>query len=242
MRMFVFDRTYAPGQYLEDMRVVRKIGEGRFGICYLAADSEKYFLVKQLKRKRYLENPRKAQFEGDILKRLQFTAIPGFIRKIENGDLIAYVLEYKPGASLEQLIFKQKHVFNRGEIYRIGRQLIDILDYLHQNGVVHRDIRVPNVLLEGTSVYLVDFGLARWSDGEKYMPEIDFSYLGDLLLHLYYTSYQGEIQKNKPWYEELTLSERELAFLKRLMGLETRYKSAQEVRADFEEIFPIQRK
>jgi serine/threonine protein kinase len=112
-------------------------------------------------------------------------------------------------------------------------QLISILKYLHQSGVVHRDIRVPNTLYSDRKVYLVDFGLARWVDETKYCPDIDFAYLGDFLLHLYYTSYVMNGEKKKPWYEELNLKKEEMLFLKRLLGIEKKYRDIDEVEHDY---------
>jgi serine/threonine-protein kinase len=156
---------------------------------------------------------------------------------VEDMHLKGYILEYKQGITFEAMIFNQKHIFTRNEIYRIGKQLMSILNYLHVKGVVHRDIRVPNILLNGNRIYLVDFGSARWIDNKKYKEDIDFSYFGDFLLHLYYTSFTVELKKSKPWYEELVLSSKELVFLKKLMGIEERYKNINEVEIGFEEIF-----
>lgn len=237
MRLFNTDIKYSPGQYFEGFKIIKVIGEGRYGICYLIADDKDLYILKQLKKKMYQENPLKAQYEEEILKALKHEAIPRFIKKVEDKRSIGYVLEYKPGITFEAMIFNQGHIFIRSEIYYIGKQLIDILKYLHEKGVVHRDIRVPNTLINDNHIYLVDFGLARWIDNEKYRADIDFSYFGDFLIHLYYTSFIDKTRENKPWYEELNLKSKELVFLKKLMGIEKRYKSISEVKIDFEEIF-----
>ncbi len=237
MKLLDTDIKYSAGQYLEGFKIVNRIGEGRYGTCYLITDDKNLYILKQLKKRLYQENLLKAHYEEDILKALKHDAIPGFVMKIENKQFVGYVLEYKQGITFEAMIFKQKRIFTRSEIYGTGKQLIRILSYLHGKGVVHRDIRVPNTLLDGTHIYLVDFGLARWIDDRKYKADIDFSYFGDFLIYLYYTSYLDKTKKSKPWYEELTLGGKELVFLKKLMGIEKRYKSIAEVEIDFEDIF-----
>lgn len=231
------DIKHSREQYFEKLRILKILGEGKFGTCYLVADEKNLFALKLLKEKKYRKNPHKAKYEEDILKALRHEAIPRFIRKIDDESLIGFVLEYKQGITLETMIFSQGYVFTRNEIHNIGKQLIDILKYLHGEGVVHRDIRLPNVLFNDNRIYLVDFGLARWIDNKKFKPEIDFSYLGNFLLHLYYTSFTDKPKKSRPWYEKLKLSNKELVFLKKLMGNEKRYKNIYEVEKDFEEMF-----
>lgn len=231
------DIKYVPGHYIKGVKIEKVLGEGRYGICYLVTDDKSRYILKQLKEKVCHGNNQKAHYEEDILKSLKHEAIPGFINKIEDRHITGYMLEYKQGTTLEAMIFNQKHTFTRNEIYNIGKQLIDILCYLHAKGIVHRDIRVPNVLFDGKRIYLVDFGMARWIDNKKYKADIDFFYLGDLLIHLYYTLFTNVPKKSMPWYEELALSSKELAFLKRLMGIDKRYKNIYEVEKGFKEIF-----
>jgi serine/threonine protein kinase len=75
-----------------------------------------------------------------------------FIEKIEGDDFYGYVLEFKEGRTFEDIIYIDKHVFSRGDIYRVGSQIAEIVKYLHSMGVVHRDIRVPNTLYDGNKV------------------------------------------------------------------------------------------
>jgi serine/threonine-protein kinase len=231
------DIKHSREQYFEKLRILKILGEGKFGTCYLVTDEKTLFALKLLKKKKYQKNPNKAKFEEDILKTLRHEAIPRFIRKIDDESLIGFVLEYKQGITLETMIFSQGHVFTRNEIYNMVKQLIDILKYLHGEGVVHRDIRLPNILFNDNRIYLIDFGLARWMDNKNFKPERDFSCLGNVLLQLYYTSFTDKPKKSRPWYEELSSSSKELTFLKKLMGNEKRYKNISEVEMDFEEMF-----
>jgi serine/threonine protein kinase len=233
------DIKHSKEQYFEKLRILEKLGEGKFGTCYLATDEKSLFTLKLLKKKKYQKNPNKAKFEEDILKALRHEAIPRFIRKIDDETLIGFVLEYKQGINLETMIFSQGYVFTRNEIYNMVKQLIDILKYLHGEGVVHRDIRLPNILFNDNRIYLVDFGLARWMDNKNFKPDRDFLCLGRFLLQLYYASVTDKPKKSRPRYEELSLSSKELTFLKKLMGNEKGYKNISEVEIDFEEIVKL---
>ncbi|WP_298200005.1 protein kinase family protein [Desulfosporosinus sp.] len=226
-----------PSNRIAEYTVEKIIGEGRYGICYQVSYGQKTYIVKQLKRGMLKKAGAKARFEEEILKSLQHESVPRFIKKIEREDFCGYVLEFKEGRTFEDIIYLDKRVFEREEIYRVGSQLVGILKYLHSKGIVHRDIRVPNTLYDGQKVNLLDFGLARWFNNEKYRADMDFAFLGDFLLHLYYSSFDFKGYKKRPWYYELKLGQKELLFLKRLMGVEQRYKSILEVEHEFLETF-----
>lgn len=233
MNLFVRDKVFSPGRKIGNFTVKQVTGEGRYGICYLVRDESQHYILKQLKRSMLKKSKAKAGFEQEILTSLVHQNVPRFIRKIEEEDLYGYLLEYKEGKTFEDLIYSEGRVFPVHEIHHVGMELISILKYLHQAGIVHRDIRVSNALYSDRKVYLVDFGLARWIDHQKYLPDIDFAYLGDFLLHLYYTSYEMNGKKKQTWHEELNLRKDETLFLKRLLGIERRYREISEVEHDF---------
>ncbi|MDD3653441.1 MAG: protein kinase family protein [Desulfotomaculaceae bacterium] len=233
LEFFYKDKVYSPGRNIGDYTVIKIMGEGRFGICYLVRDGQTQYIIKQLKRGMLRRNKAKAGYEAEILMSVQHERIPKFIKELEFKNFYGYVLEFKAGRTLEEVIYDEEYIFPPLEIYQIGLQVIDLLKYLHGRNIVHRDIRVPNILYDGGQLYLLDFGLARWIDNKKYTVDIDFSYLGDFLLHLYYTSFEFRGNKKKVWYEELDLSPQQSMFLKRLLGLEQRYKSIAEVERDF---------
>jgi serine/threonine protein kinase len=233
LSLFGRTRVFKPSEHIAEYTVEKTIGEGRYGICYLVRRGQQFYVLKQLKKGVLKRSGTKAHFEEAVLKRLKHEAIPRFIERIEHADFRGYVIEFKEGRTFEDVIYVDKHAFERGEIYRVGCQLLEILKYLHSQEVVHRDIRVPNTLYDGQKVHLVDFGLARWINDRKYKADMDFAFLGDFLLHLYYSGFDFKGGKKRPWYEELVLTEKELFFLKRLMGLEERHGSVVEVESDF---------
>ncbi len=135
----------------------------------------------------------KVIYEQEILKNINHNCIPKFIKTLQFEKFFGYVLEYKEGKTFEEIICEDEYVFKREEIYDICIQIIEILKYLHKSGIVHRDIRIPNTIYYKKKVNLVDFGLARWINNKRYTENVDFSYLGDFLLHLYYTSFQCKL-------------------------------------------------
>ena len=237
LSLFNPDKTYLPSQKIDDYTIVQKIGEGRYGICYQVSNHSNQYILKQLKRGMLKKAGEKASFEEQTLMKLQHEGLPCFIKKIVLKNFYGYVLEYKPGRTLEDIIYLDHHRFEKAEIYQIAVQLIDIIKYLHSQGIVHRDIRIPNILYEDAKIYLIDFGLARFVNNKKYKEDIDFAFLGDLILHLYYSAFDSPKAKSRPWYEELSLAPKELMFLKKLMGIEERYNSISALQNDFLEAF-----
>jgi serine/threonine protein kinase len=139
-------------------------------------------------------------------------------------------MEYIDGTVFEDIILDGRR-FTKKEIYDIGSRLVEMVEILQSHNVVHRDIRLPNVIRkENNELALIDFGLARTIDNNRYVKEQDYWYIGDFLLHLYYSSYEAEDKEERPWFEELDLTADEVLFLKKLMGIEDSYKNIDEIK------------
>jgi len=215
-------------------------GEGRYGVCFYAKnDLGQSVVLKRFKPGIFAHNSNKNAHEAVILSKLRDERIPELLGVINEKSFYAFVLEFKPGITLKDMLFKHNYKFSDEEIFRIGIKIINIIKYLHKNGVVHRDIRIPNVLVDREDVYLIDFGLARFADNNLYKYDLDYSYFGDLLLYLIYSSFQKKGSKRLPWHEELSIKGRKKIFLKRLMGIEAIYASIHDIETDFIEAFAI---
>jgi serine/threonine-protein kinase len=233
MISFFSKKKYPSKALIDGYKVIKLIGEGRFGICYLVELNAKKYVLKEIKPKVIKKSGNKIIFEQQILSSINSPYVPKLVDTIKNNNIYAYILEYKNGNTIEDMIFGQGYRFKKHEIYKLGIKLIDIIKYLHQKNIVHRDIRVPNVLIDGENVYLIDFGLARIINNQKYRASDDFIYFGHLLLHLYYSSFTKTNKKSRPWYEELELSSSELKFLKKLLGLDKEYENIYDLERDF---------
>lgn len=78
----------------------------------------------------------------------------------QDGDLFL-VMQYIRGGSLEDRLRELGGVpLPLDETLRIARCILGALDYAHRHGVIHRDVKPSNILLEGEQAYLMDFGIA----------------------------------------------------------------------------------
>lgn len=181
----------------------------------------------------------KLYYESEILSKLKSNRFPKFITSYNYNGTEGYILEYIYGKDFYEILAKDEYEFSKNEIYNIAEELLNIIEILQENNIVHRDIRTSNVILnENNQLVLIDFGLARYIDNNRYLKDVDYWYLADFLLHLYYSSYypNDDEEVERPWYEELNLDNYEIIFLKKLMAIEKPYKNIEEIRADLDNI------
>src|SRR5216117_1492998 len=77
------------------------------------------------------------------------------------NEVLYIIMRCVDGPSLRQLLEKH-HRLSVGDAARIARQVADALAYAHRLGVVHRDVKPDNILLDGTGrVIVTDFGIAK---------------------------------------------------------------------------------
>ncbi|MBW6409655.1 protein kinase domain-containing protein [Clostridium weizhouense] len=232
------DKYYKKEEVVNGYSIIRIIGQGRYGIVYLATNyKNEKCVIKQLKQDMLKKTREKLFYEKKILQSLNSPNFPKFICEFKDEYREGYILEYIQGRVFEDLLFKDRYNFTKGDIYKVASQLLELVELLQNNNVVHRDIRLPNVILkENNELALIDFGLSRFIDNERYVKEMDYWYIADFLIHLYYSSYKPTNEEEKPWFEELDLNEEEKIFLKRLMGIEDNYHNIEEIKEQLEKI------
>ncbi|MGH4051730.1 MAG: protein kinase domain-containing protein [Clostridium sp.] len=237
------DKYYNKGEVLYKYIIEKFLGEGRYGIAYLGVnDKGEKCVIKQLKVEELKNTRKKLFYEEKILRSLDnCSGFPKFISRFKDEYREGYILEYMEGNTFHQILSKTQYEFTKEDIYEIADKLLDLIEELHNKNIVHRDIRASNVIVnENKEILLIDFGLARFINNKRYTKEKDYWFFSDFLIHLYYSSYFDEYsEEEKPWYEELDLIEEETHFLKRLMGLDGKYKNLEEIRKDLAELKKI---
>lgn len=153
-------------------QVVREIGRGGMGVVFLARDIALHRLVA-IKVLRYEftsseEHRERFRREARMTARLSHPNIVplhtfGEISSDESDDapLVYIVMKYVHGESLAERMRREKRL-PAAEVQRILRDLALALESAHRDGVVHRDLKAENILLEKSSgrAMLTDFGVA----------------------------------------------------------------------------------
>lgn len=153
---------------LDRYTVLRKIGEGGFGYVYLVLDGSvrEELILKILSPQISLDDTMIQRFVHE-LKYNRRIVHPNVIRLYDFLELNpghAISMEYFPSIDLGTLLDRERTVAG-DRLVRITEQICHGLKAAHDSGIVHRDIKPPNVLLgDEDRVKIVDFGLAAASD------------------------------------------------------------------------------
>jgi len=146
-------------------QVVREIGRGGMGVVFLARDIALHRLVaiKVLRYEFTASDEHRERFrrEARLTARLSHPGIVPVYGFGEVGDLVYIVMKYVHGESLAQRLRREGRI-PADEVRRLLRDLALALDSAHRDGVIHRDLKAENILLErGTGrAMLTDFGVA----------------------------------------------------------------------------------
>jgi len=153
------------GRYFGPYECLSKLGVGGMGSVYQARHRETRAVVAlKIASRRVVSEPILAsrfQYEYEAAQNLKH---PNLVRALEYGKENAtpyLVMEYVAGMSLDQKI-RAKGKLSVEEVMRIARQMGEVLAYLHQHNVIHRDIKPGNILLSETGeAKLADLGLVK---------------------------------------------------------------------------------
>ncbi len=153
--------------HLPGYRLLRFLGGGNMGNVWLAEDRFGQSVACKLIRPDLAKNPETcARFhrETNHLRDLSHRHIVGFRDAGEAQGLLYLVMDYVAGCSLADLL-DQQGPFAVGRAVRLTCQLLEALKEAHNNGVVHRDVKPGNILVDTNSgaeeIRLADFGLAK---------------------------------------------------------------------------------
>lgn len=246
----ICETKFECGERIEKRYEVQKcLGKGSYGISYLVFDHQNdiQVVLKTLRlHKRLTKKGRKAfEQEFNLLGNLKHPGYPQVFEQSIYNQIPYFTMEYINGKTFEQLIFQEGKVYGEKEAFQIGLELFSLISNLHQKGIIHRDVRIPNVMVVGNELKLIDFGLAKyeeesWSvshlkDVRKLAtPLSDYYALGHFLLFLLYSQYEiREKTKEKSWEEELDISMDGKNVIKRLLLTSYPYENAEEVKNDF---------
>ena len=160
--------------------IQRELGQGGMATVYLAHDKrhDRKVALKVLRPElSAILGADRFLAEIKTTANLQHPHILSLFDSGEANGLVFYVMPYVEGESLRDKLSREKQL-PVDEALRIAREVADALQYAHQHGIVHRDIKPEDILLHGGHARVADFGIAlaaAKSDGGTRMTETGMS-------------------------------------------------------------------
>ncbi|CAF0806413.1 unnamed protein product [Rotaria sordida] len=144
------------------------LGKGTYGKVKLALDKRKneQVAIKTIKKSR-IENPHdlaRIRREIDFMTSLNHPYIIKIKEVYESREKIILVMEYASGGELYDYLNRKKRI-PESQARAIFRQIVSAVHFLHKNHIVHRDLKLENILIDHKGdIKLADFGLSNsWS-------------------------------------------------------------------------------
>ena len=146
--------------FFSKYKSIKKLGEGSFGKVYKAEYNGENYAIK-------MEHKTKEQglleLEATIMSYLKGPNIPYIKSYGYSGDFNVLVMQLLD-KSLEDLINKYS-TFSSKTVAMLGYQMVNILQYIHDRHIIHRDIKPDNFVMgakeDNAKLYILDFGLAK---------------------------------------------------------------------------------
>ncbi|KAI3868930.1 hypothetical protein MKW92_003226 [Papaver armeniacum] len=140
-----------------------KVGSGSFGDLYKGIYCTQEVAIKVLKAERVsAEMQREFAQEVYIMRKVRHKNVVQFIGACTRPPSLCIVTEFMSGGSIYDFLHKQKGVFKLPSVIRIAIDVSKGMNYLHQNKIIHRDLKAANLLMDENKVVKVaDFGVAR---------------------------------------------------------------------------------
>ena len=144
-------------------QVERELGGGGMSRVFLATEASLHrAVVIKLLPPEFASEVSEARFKQEIelAAHLQHPNILPVLTAGAKGDLLFYVMPFVSGESLRHRLTREGKL-PVADAVRILHEMADALAYAHAEGVIHRDVKPENILLEGGHAVLTDFGVAR---------------------------------------------------------------------------------
>jgi len=197
---------------IRNYHIVEKLGQGSFGLAYkvLNKNDNKFYVLKQIFLQNFNNDELKElQKEANILSKLDCENIVRYVDSFSENNSFNIVMEFCEGLDLRKFINKyktNKNFIEANLIYSFIKDLLEGLKYIHNNNLIHRDLKPDNIFIDkynklkigdfGISIKLNDTRYAKSKvgtliymapeiiKGEKYNNKVDIWALGCIIYEL----------------------------------------------------------
>ncbi|XP_054153882.1 RAC-alpha serine/threonine-protein kinase-like [Oppia nitens] len=150
---------------LEDFEFLKVLGKGTFGKVILCREKVTGLLyaIKVLKKETIIakEEVVHTLTENRVLRNTKHPFLISLKYSFQTGDRFCFVMEYVNGGELFFHLSRER-IFTEERTRFYGAQILLALEYLHQRGVIYRDLKLENLLLDKEgNIKIADFGLCK---------------------------------------------------------------------------------
>jgi serine/threonine-protein kinase len=155
-------------QQIGEYKILGTLGEGGFGLVHKAVSSTTgtQVAIKVLHRESLGNEKVVKKFfhEAMILARLDHPNITRLYEFFPDGNAYAIVMEFIEGTTLKDMIVNHDGPIPYEKALNICLQILAAFEYAHDNGIIHRDIKPGNIMIDKNGVVkIMDFGIAKFS-------------------------------------------------------------------------------
>lgn len=154
-----------------DYILIDELGRGGMAVVYHAMDTRtKQKVALKVLYESWMADAeiiKRFEREAELVKSLDHPNIVSVLDFGEHEGRMYLVMPFLEGGSLATLFNEPRNISLKSTAI-ILKQVADALEYAHTKGIIHRDIKLENILLDETKKpYLADFGIARLTDGTR---------------------------------------------------------------------------
>ena len=148
-----------------DFNLLMVLGRGAFGKVFLAElkTTKQLFAVKSIRKDILIEMDQiqSTLLEKDIMFECDHPFLVGMEYLFQNDLRLYFVMPFVRGGELYKIYQAQKR-FEEPQVKFYAAQMIMAIGYLHSKGIVHRDLKLENILVDQTGyIKIIDYGLAK---------------------------------------------------------------------------------
>jgi hypothetical protein len=145
------------------LKFENKVASGSFGDLYKGSYCSQEVAIKVLKPERVnLDMLREFSQEVFIMRKIRHKNVVQFLGACTRTPNLCIVTEFMAKGSVYNFLHKQKGVFKLSTLLKVAIDVSKGMNYLHQNNIIHRDLKTANLLMDENEVVKVaDFGVSR---------------------------------------------------------------------------------
>jgi predicted Ser/Thr protein kinase len=158
--------------------ILEPLGRGGMGMVYRAHDRtlDEVVALKILRSDvaRDADMARRFRLEIKLARKVRHANVCGIHEYGEDGDLRFIAMEFIRGVDLRHVL-ERRGALPAGEAFAVAIQIADGLDAIHEAGIIHRDLKTPNIMVDDRGrIRLMDFGIAKLANREATLGSTAF--------------------------------------------------------------------